>query len=223
MRHNFEHLIREELVKRFENVVNEEVRRHNLIVEAHSKDLQHVKNLFENLLYELENLKTKNTIMYQDTQNKFLKEKEDLETTFEFQRRQIRENIKKTDDKLKFFEEAMAQRVEREEFNDFAEKVKNTTEFLAKKDIENHEVIKQVLEKVRKEIKMESLIFSDNQQKIIDSLLSEIISLKKQLEAYKVDSVGVLKELQVYKKSMFIIEKKIENLYTLLDRVNTRL
>lgn len=38
----------------------------------------------------------------------------------------------------------------------------------------------------------------------------------------KLDKEAVLNELRVYKKSMFIIEKKIENLYTLIERINKR-
>ena len=47
--------------------------------------------------------------------------------------------------------------------------------------------------------------------------------LEKVLEEYKLDSTGVLKEIQVYKKSMFIIEKKIENIYTLIERLDKRI
>lgn len=38
----------------------------------------------------------------------------------------------------------------------------------------------------------------------------------------KIDRDGVLKELRVYKKDMFYIEKKIENIYTLIERINKR-
>lgn len=36
------------------------------------------------------------------------------------------------------------------------------------------------------------------------------------------DKEGILKEVRVYKKSMFIIDKKIENIYTLIERINKR-
>jgi hypothetical protein len=42
---------------------------------------------------------------------------------------------------------------------------------------------------------------------------------EEKLEEQKIDASTVLKELQVYKKSMFIIEKKIENLYRLYKKL----
>lgn len=38
----------------------------------------------------------------------------------------------------------------------------------------------------------------------------------------QIDREGVLKELNHYKKDVFVIEKKIENIYTLIDRINKR-
>ncbi len=40
--------------------------------------------------------------------------------------------------------------------------------------------------------------------------------------ACKVDKDGILKNIRIYEKAMFIIEKKIENIYTLIDRINKR-
>jgi len=38
----------------------------------------------------------------------------------------------------------------------------------------------------------------------------------------KIDREGVLKEVRVWEKTIFIIEKKIENIYTLIERINKR-
>ncbi len=38
----------------------------------------------------------------------------------------------------------------------------------------------------------------------------------------RIDKDGVLNELRVYKMDMFVIEKKIENIYTLIERINKR-
>jgi hypothetical protein len=42
------------------------------------------------------------------------------------------------------------------------------------------------------------------------------------LYVYRLDKEGVLKQIRIYEKSMFIIEKKIENIYTLIERLNKR-
>ncbi len=38
----------------------------------------------------------------------------------------------------------------------------------------------------------------------------------------RIDKEGVLNQIRIYEKSMFIIEKKIENIYTLIERINKR-
>jgi hypothetical protein len=38
----------------------------------------------------------------------------------------------------------------------------------------------------------------------------------------KIDREGVLKEIRTYDKTIFIIEKKLENIYTLIERINKR-
>ena len=38
----------------------------------------------------------------------------------------------------------------------------------------------------------------------------------------RLDRDGVLNQVRIYEKSMFIIEKKIENIYTLIERINKR-
>lgn len=42
------------------------------------------------------------------------------------------------------------------------------------------------------------------------------------LSASKLEKDGVLKEIRVYDKSQLIIEKKIENIYTLIERINKK-
>lgn len=38
----------------------------------------------------------------------------------------------------------------------------------------------------------------------------------------RIDKEGVLKQIRIYEKTVFIIEKKIENIYTLMERINNR-
>lgn len=56
---------------------------------------------------------------------------------------------------------------------------------------------------------------------------SEVPLIRKQLEAkitsYAIDAQGILKEIRVHNKATFILEKKIENIYLLLQRLEKRL
>lgn len=50
--------------------------------------------------------------------------------------------------------------------------------------------------------------------------LEEVINSK--YDHFKMDKEGIQKEIRVYEKTIFIMEKKIENLYTLIERINKR-
>ena len=39
----------------------------------------------------------------------------------------------------------------------------------------------------------------------------------------RIDRDGVLKEIRIYDKTIFIMEKKIENIYTLIERIDRNL
>ena len=49
-----------------------------------------------------------------------------------------------------------------------------------------------------------------------------IDQIERNYNVLKIDREGVLKEVRVWEKTIFIIEKKIENIYTLIERINTR-
>lgn len=67
-------------------------------------------------------------------------------------------------------------------------------------------------------------------KKVKDEILnrpSEIEAAKnefmKELSMHKIDNEGLLKEIAVLKKDCFVKEKQIENLYTLIERINNKL
>jgi hypothetical protein len=68
--------------------------------------------------------------------------------------------------------------------------------------------------------------FEEFKKEILDKP-SELQVIKKELEkkiaGVSVDSEGVLKEIRICKKDSLIIDKKIENIYTLIERVNNRI
>lgn len=60
-------------------------------------------------------------------------------------------------------------------------------------------------------------------KKEIREVPSDAFIVKKQLEeqicAHKVDVTGIMKEINIFKKENYITQKKIENIYTLIDRL----
>jgi hypothetical protein len=82
--------------------------------------------------------------------------------------------------------------------------------------------------------------FQDYQREfkiLIHSLKSDLVKLtldmeqkltrlsergEKNFSVAQIDKDSVLKEVRVYQKDIFVIEKKIENIYTLIERINKR-
>jgi hypothetical protein len=57
----------------------------------------------------------------------------------------------------------------------------------------------------------------------LEKKFSELIDMIEQkFNVTKIDREGVLKEIRVYEKTIFIIEKKLENIYTLIERINKK-
>jgi len=67
-----------------------------------------------------------------------------------------------------------------------------------------------------------SNIVSRLEKDTLDCLCSMNQNWEEKLSLAKQDKDTVLKEIRIYEKSMFIIEKKIENLYTLIERLTKR-
>jgi hypothetical protein len=61
---------------------------------------------------------------------------------------------------------------------------------------------------------------------LIDSIGKTCQDLDEKIDGHytllKMDKDGVLKEVRIFEKIIFIIEKKIENIYTLIERINNK-
>lgn len=219
MKNNFSHLIKTEMVKRFEDLIKQQITENELLVKNFQMNMDSLHKDFIDLAKNLQNIKTNHTNLYQDTQNKFIHEKKELENSFENQRVMIREWIKN----IKSYIE-----------ND----KKQNSEYAIKKDIlDQCELLNSKIEKYQ--------VFFDREIRDINNALAEnlheyesklaevqkehekkeknvcelIQNLDTKINTQKNHCEGVLKEIQIYKKRVYIIEKKIENLYMLIERL----
>lgn len=83
---------------------------------------------------------------------------------------------------------------------------------LSNKDKASEEKTRNSLTAATKRLKKEMLDIPCEAGKVRDEFM-------KELSMHKLDNEGLLKEIKVLKKTNFINEKKIENLYTLIDRL----
>lgn len=79
-----------------------------------------------------------------------------------------------------------------------------------------NENLDDLLRKFRKEIEQskKDILEAPSETSIIKEQLEEKIS------CHKIDVAGIMRELNIYKKENFITQKKIENIYTLIDRLS---
>jgi len=77
-----------------------------------------------------------------------------------------------------------------------------------------------------KDLKTLLSCLKDDLEKLRSDMEKRVSNVSEKLEKASIiarlDKEGVLRELRIYEKSMFIIEKKIENIYTLIERINKR-
>ena len=85
---------------------------------------------------------------------------------------------------------------------------------------------KALHEHVQRKLDEIPLAIKKSAEKVKDEILnapSEASIVRTQLEekidSHKVDVQGIMRELQIYKKEAFIVQKKIENIYTLIARL----
>lgn len=218
MKNNFSALIKDELVKRFESVVREEIKSHNLAVERSNRQISELKTLFDLFLVEHEKLKNQNAECYSFTQDTFKVEKKDLENAFEEQRRFIKQNNVKVENYLKDLKSRASNFISNTDFEEFKKKTEDFIQSIKKSISDEREML---LEKIyeaytnNRSYLHESVKKSDEK---LDRFQKSLDMFRSELDRYRIDEQGVLRELQTYKKSVFIIEKNIENLYTQIER-----
>jgi uncharacterized coiled-coil protein SlyX len=192
---------------------------HQHIISCHHKEMQTIReslhmamekfeSLFEHSVNELKDFKTYAVCTIGVLNQKVASH----ETTIQEQRRTIEALYRQ----LLGFQDDCATRVDMEKLRkSHAQEVKANTEInigsfqLFQREFKNLiQVLESDLAKLRSEI----------EQKL--SLLTD----KTETNFYvsRIDKDGVLKEIRTYDKTIFIIEKKIENLYTLIERLNNR-
>ena len=82
------------------------------------------------------------------------------------------------------------------------------------------------LQELQRRFKLDLSILKDDLDKFkedADRRLSEQSNrIEMRFKENKLDREGVLREIRIREKELFIIEKKIENIYTLIERINKR-
>jgi len=222
MKKNFSHLIKQELVNRFEDVVKNEIRQHNLAIKKTNDDVLELKKSFEYCLNDLKSLRKNQEENFNKTNENFHSEKVSIENCCNLHKDFIRDKLNIMNLKVEGLSEDVSGMEKSENFLEYRYEMQ---EFLKNERNVLRDIIRQgidygFLDYVKdKEFNIKNF----NELKNAYSVLSKNISIiLGKIDSYKVESDGLLKELRMYKKDVFIIEKKIEALMTIVDNLKAR-
>lgn len=218
-RGNFAHLIKEEFVSRFQDVVKNEINE--------SKNFQTQTGLkFCSLDKDIKALHEKIDLLNAEHAKKIdailansLEERKKLHEDFEEQRRFIRTNVNEVRDHIKDVTECISRWVHISDLESLVSRIDSELDLIKvnMNDDKNH--ITSLIQETKLEVKKSYCEEIVNYAGRIDDLAESFDKLIKKIEGSQVTADGFMREMTIYKKTIFIIEKKIENIYSLIERL----
>jgi predicted nucleic acid-binding Zn-ribbon protein len=220
-------LNRNDLVKQFELVVKQEIKNHNDSLLASNLAINEMKSQVKDLsdrldarVAQFENAKTWKYIYIDELRDFFEKEKSvwsskfsDAQSNFILIMNELNK-LKQNADKYN------------DNYNKLVEDFKTTKEWISSLNQNlngNSASLRQEMQSMLSNM-VEKLTRMKNE---ILSIPSEAKQVRNELEAKldiaKVDRDGIMKEIAVCKKTTYVNEKLIENIYTLIDRLDKRI
>ena len=215
---NFASLIKDELVSRFESVVINEI-------SQYQKEKKHTNDEISSLRAEVASLKEnlRDSMSRMEAVCAFVsktasEEKAKLEKDFDEQRRCLRKSSQDIKEYIKSSEEMLSQYIDRAKFYEFVSHVNMS---ISKINIDRDKDKSTTFESLHDiEFKVKNAYHADMVHNAIhlDKILKSLSDFRDKMDEYHVNNDGFIRELLVYKKTVSIIEKKIENLYSLIER-----
>jgi len=216
---NFRDLIKEELINRFEDVVKNEINEFRKSQDNISSRFIQIESDIESFRKEIKGVRDYISFKCDEICLKYEQDKNNLEKSFDEQRKFIRVNsdaitthIKENLSNLESF--ADQSNVEKS-FDSVKVEIKDLKNELhrAKEEAKNEDfILKTVLQDY---FDVKSNFLKDE----LSDLAKDFSDVKSKISCFSVDNEGFLRELKCCKKEAFVQEKKIENIYTLIERL----
>lgn len=205
--------------KRFEALFRREMMEHQHLISSHQKEMnilrdslnlaiERFKSISDKVQGELEELKTSSTYNFNVLHDRVKNDErlvQDQRKTVDDLHQEIigiyaMYSAKRDTDKLK---------------KEIDEQFKNCTV----SHLNSFQVLQMELKVLVQDLKNDLMkMTSDINKKLLESTEKA----ERDFSIAQIDKDSVLKEVRIYKKDMFVIEKKIENIYTLIERINKR-
>lgn len=216
---SFRDLIKEELVNRFEDVVKNEINEFRKSQENISNRFNKIESDIESFRKEIQGVRDCISFKCDELYLKYEQNKNSIEKSFDEQRKFIRINsdaitahIKENSRNLESF--ADQSNVEKS-FKSIKVEIKNIQNALhrAKEEAKNENFTLKTALQEYLEVKITCL------KNELSDLAKNFSDVKSKISCFSVDNEGFLRELKCCKKEAFVQEKKIENIYTLIERL----
>lgn len=204
---------------RFDALVKKQMGEYQHLISSHHKEMQELRNLIKiamerfDALYERCEVDMKDIALGLNGQIIFLKEKV---AASEAKIADQKQNIESLHQQLNEFHETYASKKS-------MEKVKGDFELAIKANTISH--INSFQDFQREFQGLFNVIKNDllNLRVFLNEKTTEIaVKGEENFSQARLDKEGIERELLRYKKAVFYIEKKIENIYTLIERINKR-
>lgn len=216
---NFKHLIKEELVRRFESLVRDEIQRYEESISDNNKQFRLLNNRLDELVNQQKQDRTLIESIKIHCKKELIDEKNDLFEKFECQRRHVNEKVKSIESLTNDIFKQSESFISKQDLLDQVSILQSQMINIGLSAEKQKSQLCQCIHDIKEEL---SNLISDLEThtfKRFCDLYDKINKINENSETSKIDLTGVLKELQVYKKSVFIIEKNIENIYTKISRL----
>jgi predicted nucleic acid-binding Zn-ribbon protein len=219
-KNNFSALVKQEMVSRFQDVVTNEINEHRDAYVALGKAIEGINSRISELKIELDNLSKKSWTDCQNVIDAFLLEKTKLQEDFENQRKFIRTNTSDIQQHIRDVNESVCQFVKRSKFDDDLSNVKKECDSIKITISDQSNTHAILLDETSKTIVRYTQEEIQKNLEVNEKLGKKIDEFARKMDEYMVANEGFIRDMKVLKKTNFIIEKNIENLYTLMNKTS---
>lgn len=219
---NLKDLIKIELVNRFEGVVIDEIRKNEDARREIRKEIESIYASLEKIQIDIQNSNYELEKSLSKELKKIINEISKHQDNINTQEKILYDKCKEVDRNMHFMGSKIDETLSKVEFDTCFENLKKE---LKQEKLHRH-VENQAIDSKISSLEKKILDFFCSE---IESLLSRMRKLENTIEnfdekinLFSVHNEGFVKELACCKKETFIHEKKIENIYTLIDRIKER-
>jgi len=217
---------RSDLVEQFERIVQQEIKNFHETARSFSNSIMALREDVINIKKNINTFIPNHEYRHQELLNEFNERDKHIEHVCECNRLLIETlsfRIDRFNDLISAVDEKHKELfLEREVFNNEISHFDKTCSGLHSEIEVCENFSKRLVSELRGELAVEIQKIRDEIKNVPDKIPELKNNLDKRIDACNFDKDGVLKELRVYKKNMFIIEKKIENIYTLIERLKKK-